>query len=306
MRRPWGETMKRLAVTLVLALICCVLAGCGTAVPDVRAKSLGDARAAIEAAGFKVGEVTYDPESKAATWTVITQEPNSGALAKSGSAVALTLAGRPPVKTPKLTGLDATQAAAALSAVGLQLGATSESYDATTQAGAVVGQTPAEGVDAETGSVVAVVLSRGPQPVAIPAVVGKAQADATSLLQAAGFVVTVTTRSDKAAKGTVVAMTPPGGEAQPGSSVALVVSTGLDLVKVPSWKNFRGTYTGSDWNKVLASLEAAIKAGFKKAGLTATVEFVNGIEDPKGSQSPKAGTMVPRGTKVRCKVPVVD
>lgn len=55
------------------------------------------------------------------------------------------------------------------------------------------------------------------------------------------------------------------GEAQPGTTIAITVSTGVDLVRVPSYRAFKGSYNGNDWGKVLASIEAAIKAGFKRA-----------------------------------------
>lgn len=76
------------------------------------------------------------------------------------------------------------------------------------------------------------------------------------------------------------------------------------LVKVPSYKNFKGSYTGDDFGKALDSWEAAVKAGFKKAGLVAVVTLV-APGDPE-YQKPKAGTMVKKGTTVHIHVAVYD
>ncbi len=298
--------MKRFGFVSVLVCACLVLSGCGTAVPDVRGKSLADARTVIADAGFLLGTVAYDPASTSATGSVTAQSPEAGGTAKAGSSVSVTLAGQPPVKTPKVVGLDAKQAESALAAVGLQLGATTDRYDATAAAGVIVSQSPSDGADADRGSSIAVVLSKGPEPVPVPAVSGKSEADAATVLKAAGFVVAVSAKADKAPKGTVLAQTPASGEAQPGTTVTLIVSSGIEMVKVPSWKSFPGSYNGDDWDKVLASAKAAIQSGFKKRGLVAVVEFVNGYSDPNGSQSPKAGAMVPRGTRVSIEVPVFD
>ena len=72
----------------------------------------------------------------------------------------------------------------------------------------------------------------------------------------------------------------------------------------PSYTKFKGLNTGDDFGLALESFAAAVKAGFKKAGLVADLEFV-APGDPE-YQKPKAGTMVKKGTVVHIRVAVYD
>jgi len=221
--------MRRLVVAALLVCACVTLTGCRTAVPDVTGKSVTQGHEAITAAGFKVGVVTYDEKAVEVTGSIITQTPKAGAMAQAGSAVSLVVAGPAPVPTPSLLGLDRVAAETALTGAGLALGAVTEAYDASATAGAVANQTPAPGVEVAKGSTVAVVLSKGPEPIAVPNVVGKTKADATALLEGAGLKVKSQNKDDKAKKGTVVTQSPAAAKlVQPGSMVSVTVSTGVD------------------------------------------------------------------------------
>jgi hypothetical protein len=90
----------------------------------------------------------------------------------------------------------------------------------------------------------------------------------------------------------------------PTTAPPQVVTTQQDLVRVPSYQDFKSTYTGDDWGQVLAAWQAAVEDGFSQAGLVAEIELV-----PPGDteyQDPEAGTMVPRGTVVHIRVAVYD
>lgn len=299
--------MKRILVIAVLAFTTCMLTGCGSAIPNVKGMSAEQAASAIHSSGFKTGHLGYDEKSTAATGTVIAQAPEAGRRAKSGSVVAVTVAGPPPVPAPVLVGLDRAAAKAALAGIGLTLGKVTESYNATVPAGAIATQSPPPGTAANKGTSIGIVISKGPEPVVLPSVTKKMQAEAKRLLEAAGFKVAVVTKADKSAKGTVLAINPPGDSAVPGTKIVITVSTGVEMVRVPNAEDFHSTYTGDDWGKSLDSLQAAVIAGFWQSGLVATVEYRPGA--PGGdsiSQSPKAGSMVPRGTKVKVDIPVYD
>jgi beta-lactam-binding protein with PASTA domain len=300
--------MRRLAVAMLVMCACAVLVGCGTAVPDARGMSLAQATKTIGFAGFKTGAVSYDDKSTAATGSVIAQMPKAGERAKDGSPVALTIAGPPPVQVPDLLGMDKSKAEAALGAAGLALGQVTESYDSSSPVGEISTQAPSPTVLLERGLAVAVVISKGPEPVAVPNVVGATKVGAQKTLQAAGFTVAAVSKDDRATKGTVLAQAPAAGKAVvPGIKVTLTVSTGIDMVKVPSWRSFKGSYTGTDWGKTLESMETAIKAGFNRVGLIADVEFLNAwVDGETAHQSPKAGSRARRGTRVHIQIPVYD
>jgi hypothetical protein len=90
----------------------------------------------------------------------------------------------------------------------------------------------------------------------------------------------------------------------PTTAPPQVVTTQQDLVRVPSYQDFKSTYTGDDWNQVLATWEAAVQDGFSQAGLVADLVLV--APGDTEYQDPEAGTMVPRGTVVHIRVAVYD
>lgn len=280
--------MKRTILVAVLALITVLLVGCGTAVPDVKGMTVDQAQSTLKGAGFTLGAVAYDENATGAAGAVVLQNPAADKRAKSGTAVSLTVAGFPPVATPDLSGLDKDKAEVALVATGLTLGAVTESYDASAPAGIVASQTPAPSVEAPRGSPVTLVISKGPAPVAVPQVKGKTQAEATTLLEAAGFKVKVEETSDSAKKGTVIAQKPESGNAQPGSTVTITVSTGVEMVKVPN------IYGMMDPDPVL--LKAGLKP--KAVSIHGPIESDAAGIGEAYRQNPKAGTLVPRGTTV--------
>ena len=304
------------AATLGLA-VSFVLVGCGTAVPDTRGMTVEQAIAAIEVAGFKVGKVTYDQKAAGAAGAVIGQEPEAGKRTKKNSLVVLAVAGPPPVVTPDLSGLDKEEAAAALAASGLKLGDVSESYDTSVPAGVVASQTPMARRDAPEGSAVALVISKGLRPVAVPSTKGKTQEDATKLLEAAGFKVKAETKSDTAKKGIVITQSPGGDEAQPGSTVTVVISSGVSHVRAPDFCALAGeadlgdgaAYVFSeprhygDPSRLDAYREVAKKAGVEVEFLySADMEgggFEHGMNSWPVGQSPAPGARVKEGTTVR-------
>jgi hypothetical protein len=83
-----------------------------------------------------------------------------------------------------------------------------------------------------------------------------------------------------------------------------VVTTQQDLVRVPSYQDFKSTYAGDVWDQVLAAWMAAVEDGFSQAGLVADIELV--APGDTEYQDPEAGTMVPRGTVVHIRVAVYD
>jgi len=90
--------------------------------------------------------------------------------------------------------------------------------------GVVYSQTPAGGAHATLGSRVTIMVSNGKAPkVPVPNVVGKTQAQATSILKGAGFVVEVVYQNDPQNDGIVIAQVPSGGNHKVGSTVTITV-----------------------------------------------------------------------------------
>jgi beta-lactam-binding protein with PASTA domain len=156
--------------------------------------------------------------------------------------------------------------------------------------GRVFEQDPAGGEEAEEGSTVAIVVSRGPATAEVPDVVDALADDARDELEDAGFQVNVVEVFSDQPDGQVVAQNPRGGtEADEGSTVRINVSKGTGRVEVP---DFVGE-NQADAREQLANL-----------GLRANVVEVPSSE-PGGtvvSQNPPGGTSAAVGSAVRLNV----
>src|SRR5918998_1298679 len=108
-------------------------------------------------------------------------------------------------------------------------------FSDTVARGKVIGTSPEGGTSVRRGTTVTLIVSRGREQVAVPDVVGQAQADAEAALQNAGLAASVSQREDgTVAAGTVLAQDPAAGTSVAlGRTVALVVATAPAAVPVP-------------------------------------------------------------------------
>ncbi len=115
--------------------------------------------------------------------------------------------------TPEVFGLSEEDAEAFLADQGLKMEWSEERFDEQTPAGHVLIQRPRAGTLVKRGVTVTVILSRGPQRIEVPAVVGSALQAAQVTLTAAGLTVgrTISVFSTQGAPGIVVAQEPAGG-----------------------------------------------------------------------------------------------
>jgi len=301
--------MKRTLISIMLIVAMLALSGCGTAIPDVKGLDPAQAERTLKSAGFAVGKVTYDEKAAGVAGAVVAQEPAAGKSAKSGTMVVLTVAGPPPVPAPNVFGLDRAKAEAAVVAAGLAVGTVTESYNSTAPAGMVTSQTPQAKAEVAPGSSIILVVSKGIEPVGVPSVKGKTEATAKTTLQSVGFVVKVTKKANKAKKGVVIAQSPSGGMAAPGSAVSITVSTGVEMVRVPNVisavtnHNYDSSYD-EDPSAILAEIRSVAYATISGTGLKIDFSFAP-VTQPD-TQSPRAGSMVPKGTVVRVVIGVGD
>jgi beta-lactam-binding protein with PASTA domain len=165
--------MRRIALIILVAcavlLAGCTVTGCGVLVPDVKGKTAEQAEADLAAAGFTPGKVTYDESANGAPGAVVGQTPAAGTTSKEGAVVNVTVAGPPPVTMPSLVGLGRDAAAAALTAVGLNLASVTESFVATVSVGTIFQQEPPSGAVLSRGAAVKVFISKGTEPARAPA-----------------------------------------------------------------------------------------------------------------------------------------
>ena len=158
-------------------------------VPEVTGKSQDEAQRSLTDAGLAVGAVTDAYSEDVPQGQVISQSVAAGTSLAHDSAVDIVLSkGREPLTVPTLSGLSASAAKSAIEDLGL-VAAPTEAYSDTVAEGQVISQQTREGSTLHRGDSVAYTVSKGPEKVAIPDVVGLHREEARSLLEGAGFTV---------------------------------------------------------------------------------------------------------------------
>jgi eukaryotic-like serine/threonine-protein kinase len=213
-------------------------------VPNVVGRTVRAASADLVDLGLRVGvrEGVYSLRVDAGS--VVRSVPGPGVDLRSGDRVALVPSlGPRPVPVPDVTGMSVRRARGVLSAAGLGLGDRRRAYDARVPAGGIVRQRPADGAHVPEKSDVAVVVSKGPPPVAVPGVQGVAAAAAERSVRSRGLVPSVAERfSNRVPLGVVISQSPAADAELPqGSTVSLVVSKGAATFPLPALKGMTRT-----------------------------------------------------------------
>ncbi len=183
-----------------------------------------DAVAALTHLNLAVGTVTEAYDETAPSGTVVSSSVEPGTPLKRGATVDFVVSKGPqPIDIASYEGQPADQATKDLQGLGFVVTAT-QANSATVATGQVISQTPNSG-QGKKGDTIALVVSKGPVMVAVPTVRGKSKADATTILQAAGFqVATKSIVSSGIAFGLAYGTDPAAGTmAAQGSTVTLLV-----------------------------------------------------------------------------------
>jgi serine/threonine-protein kinase len=222
---------------------------------------------------------------------VFKQDPNAGLRYPKGTRVTIWVStGLPRVVVPSLDGVAETAAVAQLTKLGLK--AKLREVPSSKPAGIVLAQDPPSDTKVETGTVVHLNVSKGPQPVAVPSVIGQPIDQASSQLQALGFKVALTTVDSNQPANTVIDQSPPPGQsAGKGSIIALTVSKGPKTSIVPD-------VTSTDLGSATSTLAAS---GFKWKIVRQDVTDPN-LDGTVLTQSPDGGTQAQPGTTVTLNV----
>jgi len=192
-------------------------------------------------------------------------------------------------QVPKVTGIRLEAAEFQLKEA--KLGVKVVRRDAKKPKNIVVGQAPKADKQVVQGTVVTLVVSKGPPGAKVPKLTGLAAADAVRKLQALGLTATLSQQAAQgAAPGTVVAQSPkPGKRVKRGTAVDLGVAKGAAAVVVPD---------------VTGHSQADAEHDLQQRGLNVTVANVPSAK-PAGTvvaQSPAANSKVQQGATVRLNV----
>jgi eukaryotic-like serine/threonine-protein kinase len=192
-------------------------------VPDVRGKTLDQAQAMLDSASLAFGRAIEKYSEKVPTGQVITTDPAPSTPLRRGAAVNVVVSkGQRPITIPDWTGKSGDKAVAALTKLGFDV-QRDDQFNDTVPLGRVVSQNPSSGTGVKHDPI-ALVVSKGPALVEIPAVRGKRLDDARQTLEGLGFQVRVTHNPLYVGADYVVGSDPSEGSMVPrGSTVTLSV-----------------------------------------------------------------------------------
>jgi serine/threonine-protein kinase len=163
--------------------------------PDLTGKAGADAKATLEGLGLVYNEAgtTYDENAPVGTvmsFTVGGQSlPVSSPVLKGAQVDVIVSNGPAPRTIPRLVGKTVDEAKAALDAIQLVANPAADQFSDTVPAGTVISIDPKAGQTIERGGTVNLTVSKGPDVVTVPNVVGLSLADATAQLNGAGLAV---------------------------------------------------------------------------------------------------------------------
>jgi eukaryotic-like serine/threonine-protein kinase len=237
---PWWRRLWVIgAVAMTLVVVAggaCWLAAVGpfTRVPEV----VGTSKAALPQLGERSGVVFAQRlvfHERMAKDHVIRSVPSHGERMFRGGTVEVWVSRGPErYLVPNVNGMTERRARRAVTAANLPVAPVQREYSSDVQRGRVIRTSPTPESPLRRETRVTLVVSRGPEPVSIPSVVGLEVTQATTTLEGIGLTVTRTDEfSDTVAPNAVINQDPPPGQGHRGDTVNLVVSKGPEFVPVP-------------------------------------------------------------------------
>jgi eukaryotic-like serine/threonine-protein kinase len=222
---------------------------------------------------------------------IISTDPAPGdGISPSGTINATISQGPERYLVPDVKGASPEAASAAILAANLAVGGRVEAFDDTIPSGMVAKTEPKIGSELKPGTTVDLIISKGPKPVEIPRVVGEKIKMVESQLTDLGLSIQRSNVfSETVPKNTVISIKPKAGTTvNSGTSVDLVVSKGPPPVTVPNLVDMPR-------KKAIAQLQ---RLGLKANVQVGEVAPLNRVI----SQSPAAGTEIPKGSTVTIRI----
>lgn len=272
-----------------------------TEVPSVEGRSLQRAEEILEQRGFTVNQPPKQVHRQVEAGTVLEQDPSPAPPGKeaeedcsfltlfcSKPGVTLTISVGPgEAVVPQVNGLPRAEATKKLEAAKFEV-ATENVNSSSVEEGDVVYSEPHAGSTATEGSTVTIFVSTGPKLVKVPVLIDKQRRLAVEEIRARGLTPEVGEEESNAPVGRVLRQSPSAGkELEPGSTVAIVVSSGRETVKMPG-------VVGSERREAVEEVRAA--------GLTPVVEEEETRNEAKiglvTRQSPSGGSELTPGSEV--------
>jgi serine/threonine-protein kinase len=301
--QPRGPRRRRRGL-IALLIVLVLAAGAGTAgwwygigqytnVPSLTGLSVQAAQAKADGAHLNLSVAKNDWSTTVPAGDIIDQSVQPNHQAKRGATITVTVSkGKHTTKVPAVaanTSYDDYQKT--LTAAGLGVAPPVMAYSDTVPSNDVISVDPAPGQTMDWGKSVTVTVSQGPQPIQITNFTGQNAGQATQALTNAGFKVATTQDfSDTVPAGNVISQNPNSGTGVRGDTITLDVSKGPELFKVPDVTS--NLADPLSWISISQAEKILTDAGFKvKVGKKGRFGVVT-------SESPKGGSMQPKGTVI--------
>ncbi len=225
-----GIVAALVVVGIILFVIFGTASGEMVTVPDVLNMERDEAIAKVEDEGF-VAVVTEENSDTVESGYIISQDPEGNTQAEKGSTVTLVVSiGTAEITVPDLSNMTADEAKKELSANGLKAKEGEAEYSDTVEKDHIIRQDIAAGTKVAKDTTVTYYLSKGPEGIEVPYVVGMGENSATAALEDAGFyVATDYSYSDSVDEGYVISQNPSSGRLDAGKTVSIEVSLGRQL-----------------------------------------------------------------------------
>ena len=186
---------------------------------DLAGQDPEDATSALEALTLVVSATKEVFDELIPVGKVVGTDPTGGTSVKRETPVAILVSKGPaPVEIPKIIGTLLDETTKTLAELGLELQVSEEKFDDSV-AGTILLSDPIPGTTVPKGTVIKVVISKGPVLVDVPNVVGMDVAKATTTLESAGFQVKTVNKLTVAILNKVYSQNPAAGSKAPKGSV---------------------------------------------------------------------------------------
>ena len=265
------------------------------ALKDYVGSTLEDAIADLES--LNLGYQAIPEENSTVAEDIIHRtDPTAGTIVLDNQVIKLYY--NPPKQlqeVPNVEGRPLEEAQRILGAAGFQIGTTTPEESQDIAVNSVIRTDPPAGEQVEQSTTINLVVSSGPDQVAVPSIViGQTEADARGLLEGDGFNFVVTTQQEETSSvpaGRVIRTNPPVGTlVDVGGNVTLFVSSGAPPVDVPN---------------VVGQTEAAARtalAAFDVSVVYQDLPFGDGNDGRVTAQSVSGGQQAAPGSPVQLTV----
>jgi serine/threonine-protein kinase len=197
-------------------------------VPDFVGKSLADAQSRARRDHLNVQVVQQSYSRTVPSGFVLAQDQPSGKPVKVGRLIGLTTSLGPEIaRVPDVRRRSLLDARFMIEQARLTVGEVREAYDAAVPSGIIISQDPAPGASLERGTAVYLRVSKGPETLILPDLVGHPLDEARRMLDNLGVTLRQVTQVPRTGipPGQVVEMSPPAGtQIRHGDAVTVAIS----------------------------------------------------------------------------------